>query len=170
MSRIKFVSVFVLLALLLSVVPDVALAQEPNEPDGDEQAPVCIDMPEAQISGEKPGSACRVPIVPSGKFADPNVESIGPLAVYRSGWTYQWASESDSDLLEDRIKVEGYLYWEVGGSWHYDDQCTDDNYWSHHAACRTYGQGHLRQRGYHYFRKSGYYDQSFWSLYEWTTN
>ncbi|MEA3309742.1 MAG: hypothetical protein U9Q70_09565 [Chloroflexota bacterium] len=132
MRKGKFISLFVLLALLVSVVPGAVLGQEP---DGDEQAPLCIDMPEAQISGEKPGSACRVPIVPLNKFADSSVGSIGALAVYRSGWTYKWTSESDSDLLEDRIKVEGYLYWEVGGSWYYDDQCTDDNNWSHHAAC-----------------------------------
>jgi hypothetical protein len=132
-------------------------------------------MPDAQIPvpGKKPGSACRVPVVQLGVFADPKIESVGVLTLYRSGWTNKWTSESDSDLTEDFIKVEGYLYWWVGGGWSLEDDCEDPNTNSSHAACRTYGGGGgspstLKQDGYHYFHTDGYQDDSFQTQDTWT--
>jgi len=51
-------------------------------PDGGRNALACSDMPEFQISGQKAGSACRVPVVVIG-------EGIRLLnGLYRSGWTH----------------------------------------------------------------------------------
>ena len=162
MRKVKFFSVFVLLVLFAAMgAPRVTLAQGP---DDDEQVPMCLDMPDAQIPGKEPGSACRVPIMPAINPADASAE-LKPLSLYRSGWTHRWTSESDSDLVEDLIKVEGYLYfkskWE--DDWLFEPPaCEDPNEYSYHAACRTFGGGPInKQDGYHYFRKSGYQDDSF---------
>ena len=54
-------------------------------------------------------------------------------------------ASSDSDLVEDEIKVEGYLYWWVNDGWSYDDQCDDSNLTSSRAVCRTYGGGNTNK-------------------------
>jgi hypothetical protein len=105
--------------------------------------------------------------------ADASAE-LKPLTLYRSGWTHKWTSESDSDLVEDSIKVEGYLYWKNNSEddWIFEPPpCEDPNTQSYHAACRTFGGGSInKQNGYHYFRKSGYPDQSFQTQDGWTTD
>jgi hypothetical protein len=122
-------------------------------------------MKGAQIAGTEPGSACRVPVIALGKRSQPL------RALYRRGWTHYYTSESDSDLTEDMIKVEAYLYWVLS----YDlleDQCEDTNNWSSHAACRTYGAtgsgSRMKQVGHHYFQTSGYVDSQLESSHEWT--
>jgi hypothetical protein len=126
-------------------------------------------MPEAQISGHDPGSACRVPMVAlSGLQTNAALSSV-----YRSGWTNTHTSESDSDLSEDTIKVTGYYYWKYnqGDSWILGDDspCEDLRYNQSHAACRTYGStgNYHKQDGYHYFHTSGYTDDSFQTTDTW---
>ncbi len=180
MKWFKLFGILALLMLTLSLSASAVLAQGPEPyptpppPPGRSDLanmPRCIEMADAQIPGEKPGTTCRVPVVRlranSPKGMTPQI-----VDVYRSGWTNQWTSESDSDMIEDEIKVEGYLYWWVG-YWSFEDYCVRDNQWSSHAACRTYGSGGgsgstLHQDGYHYFRKSGYQDQSFQTGHTWT--
>lgn len=160
MYRVKFVSIFLLSALLLSVAP-AALAQGP---DDSKQPPMCSDMPDAQIPGKKPGSACRVPVVVIGGGLQPLI------ILYRSGWTHCFSSESDSDLVEDQIKAQGWLYYKLEDTWYYDDDCEDLRTWSSHAGCRTYGGvwDHFKQDGYHYFHTAGYSDDSFQTRDEWS--
>ena len=177
----KWISVLlavILLTLVVDVMPSgslVALAETPPVPNAVSpnslSAPRCIDMPDAQMWGREPGTGCRVRIVPLLNRHDGKQGGILPLGtgLYRRGWTNKWTSESDSDLLEDRIKVEGYLYWANNGL--LLDNCADDNSWASHAACRTYGGtsgSHLRQDGYHYFHTAGFYDDSFQSSDNWT--
>ncbi len=132
--------------------------------------PQCIDMLDSQVQGHRPGTACRVLAVPqSADLTTAESEPSLLLDVYRSGWTDRFTSESDSDLIEDHIKVDGFLYWWVGGSWSFEDDCSDPRDFATHAACRTYGSGSPHaQNGYHYFSKSGYGDQSFQTRDEWT--
>lgn len=128
--------------------------------------PKCSDMPEAQIAGMKPGQGCRVHAVPSAKMG---LSASG--GVYRSGWTNQSTSESDSDLAEDIINVDAYKYiqWIAGGSWQLDDTCDDHNTNTSHAACFTLGGGGVaeKQDGYHYFQTSGYQNDNFSSSDTW---
>ena len=133
--------------IMLLMASGNAFADGDGEPSL-EDYPACINMKAYQILGRDPGSACKVPVTLKNGAAS--------RTIYRSGWTHQYTSESDSDLVEDRIKVDGYLYW-WAGYWSLDDHCQDDNYWASHAACRTYGGGASnKQNGYHYFTKSGY--------------
>ena len=158
----KSISITLLVLIVVLGAFGIVSAQGPDEPDRDKnQAPWCSDMPDAQVPGKKPGSACRVPIVPASMSFD--TISKPPRSLYRSGWTHQFTSESDSDLVEDTIKVEAFLYWGT----QLDDQCDDENHWSSHAACRTYGQSADHQYGYHYFHKTGYPDQDFWTSDYW---
>ena len=125
-----------------------------------EDYPACSSMKAFQIAGRYPGSACKIPVT--------SKNGAGSRTIYRSGWTHHYTSESDSDLVEDQIKVDGYLYWWVG-YWSLDDHCQDNNSWSSHAACRTYGGGSQnKQNGYHYFHKSGYTDTSFMTTDFWS--
>jgi len=165
MREIKLVSAFVLLVLLLNIASGMALAQGPGHI---KEPPRCSDMPDAQIPGTKPGSACRVPVAVAGK---------GMLTldtVYRSGWTHTYSSESDSDLVEDSIKVEAWLYWVHGeDNRSIEDDCEDPRTYSSHAGCRTFGSGGgsgstMQQDGYHYFHKSGYVDENFQTQDTWT--
>ncbi len=181
--NIKRVLVYVVFALLSTpMAPALASAGPPpppypsdpfSKPSVPEEVPQCIAMPNAQIPGEKPGSACQVPIMVTSPSTAAPSNSMVPMALYRRGWTDRWTSESDSDLIEDRIKVEGYLYLWVsgGGYWALEDNCEDDNNFSSHAACRTYGGGSgssLKQDGYHYFHTSGYVDDHFQTQDRWT--
>jgi len=145
-------------------LPQQALAQEPSVDLSDYVS--CADMPDAQIPGESAGSACRVLAVP---FGDVDGGFADGVLVYRSGWTHRWTSESDSDLVEDQINVDAFLYW---GSL-LEDTCTDHRTTTSHAACRTYGSGGgpgstMSQHGYHFFHKSGYQDNSFETGDSWT--
>lgn len=152
MRRIRVLSVVFVLLFSLASLTLPAYADDDFKGD---KPPSCKDMPDAQIPGQPAGSACRVPIVSRQGDA-------APTTLYRSGWTNTYTSESDSDLTENQIKVEGYLYWYVGGQWYFDDSCVDDNTWASHAACRTYGGGsENRQDGYHYFHTTGYGDSEF---------
>jgi hypothetical protein len=163
MEKIKYVSLFVILALLLSLMPSAAMADGPEDRG---RLSVCSSMPEAQIPGTTPGSACRVPVVAVGKGPQPL------RSLYRSGWTNRNTSESDSDLTENRIKVEAWLYYWFSSQWNHEDDCVDQNYWSSHAACSTTGSvvwDDWRQDGYHYFHKTGYVDDNFQTRDEWTT-
>jgi hypothetical protein len=107
-------------------------------------------------------------------LADPKSGSVGPLSLYRRGWTNQWTSESDSDLVEDFIKVEGFLYWVISeDNRQLEDDCADPRSYSSHASCRTYGGGGgsgstLQQDGYHYFQTDGYVDDNFGTQDTWT--
>ncbi len=151
--------VSILLAVLL-ITWGNAFADGDSEPNL-EDYPACSDMKAFQIAGRDIGSACKVPVTLKNGAAT--------LTVYRSGWTHHYTSESDSDLVEDRIKVDGYLYWWVG-YWSLDDHCQDDNSWSSHAACRTYGgSSQNKQNGYHYFQKSGYQNTSFMTTDSWSS-
>lgn len=135
-----------------------------------EQALWCSNMPDAQIAGRQPGSACSIPIV----AIDPSSGELGVLSsLYRRGSTYRWTSQSDSDLTEDVINVTGYLYWKVGGSWQHEYTCDDPRTKSQRAVCRTYGGGGsgsiMKSEGFHYFRTTGYVIDSFWSAHiNWT--
>ncbi len=129
-------------------------------------------MPEAQIPGVTPGSACRVPVVRGpGLPAGPNIDSVGLLTLYRSGWTHQWASESDSDLVEDWMKVEGWLYQIIGGNEYYEMKCEDAGTHTSHRACRNTGTpGQWHQNGRHYFHTAGYVDDYFQTDDYWTAS
>lgn len=131
----------------------------------------CSNMPDAQIAGRQPGSACSIPIV----AIDLSSGELGVLSsLYRRGSTYRWTSQSDSDLTEDDIRVTGYLYWKVGGSWLFEDSCYDPKTQSQRAVCRTYGPGGsgqtMKSEGFHYFHTTGYVDASFWTSHiNWTS-
>lgn len=161
MKRNRCISLWVALALLLSIMSTATPAWA-DGPENGEDAPACSDMPGAQIPGKKTGSACRVAVTAIDKGL--------LLLAYRSGCTHRVTSESDSDLVEDLIKVEGYLYYWLSGQWQYDDQCGDQHSTSSHAACRTYNVGfdHWKQDGYHYFHKAGFQDTWFSTRDEWT--
>ncbi|MCZ2154248.1 MAG: hypothetical protein LC114_10195 [Bryobacterales bacterium] len=162
MNRIAtFLSIlFVMLAL---TVPEMVFAV--GSDDIDPLIPSCINMVDAQIPGEVPGSACQVFIALENQAG---TEMLG--SIYRSGWTSYYTSESDSDLTEDHIKVQAYLYWWLNDHWSLLDSCVEDNYWASHAACRTYGgASQQRQKGYHYFQKAGYQDESFSTQHTWSS-
>jgi hypothetical protein len=132
-------------------------------------APKCIDMKDAQVPGLPQGSACRVRIQPiSGAAA-----TYSATTFYRSGWTHQFSSESDSDLTEDSIRVEGYLYHIVNGTLYFDPPaCIDSKQGSMHAACRTYGGSGSYERlqnGHHYFYTAGYGSDNFSTQDHWTS-
>jgi hypothetical protein len=133
-----------------------------DPPDGDklhQQLPGCASMPDAQVPGTIPGSACRVKIVaPVGISMPSSVDEY-----YRSGSTHHNTSDSGSDLAEDQIKVEGFLYYLLSGTYYYDDQCSDNHYDSSHASCSTIpiGFSQWRQNGYHYFWNSVYGNDNF---------
>ena len=153
------ITVAVLLALLSSLEPVAAQTLGPQ--DEKDHAPRCSNMLESQVTGSQPGSACRVPVI----MIAPSADDLGVFSsLSRRGSTYRWTSQSESDLVEDEIKVEGYLYWWVNDGWSYDDQCDDSNLTSSRAVCRTYGGGNTnKSEGFHYFHTSGYVDDSFWS-------
>ncbi len=159
-GKVKWLSMLVVLSLFstLAFASETVLAEGPS---ASVEVPQCRNMPDAQIPGKPAGSACRVPVWPLDQVVG---LEITPLTLYRSGWTHRWTSESDSDLVEELIKVEGYLYWWAGGQWNFEDDCEDSNTYSSHAACRTYSpgvSGTLRQDGYHYFHTQGYQDDWF---------
>jgi hypothetical protein len=157
------VPVSILVVILALAVPGFVSASGPD--DADPTIPVCSNMESAQIPGAVTGSACRVPVTSLERAGDEMLESI-----YRSGWTHYYTSESDSDLVEDQIKVTAFLYWWVNNHWSLDDSCEDPRTWASHAACRTYGGGSLnRQDGYHYFHKAGYQDDNFSTQYMWSS-
>jgi hypothetical protein len=136
-----------------------------------EQALWCSNMPDAQIAGRQPGSACSVPIVAIDSFSG-GLGVLSPL--YRRGSTHHWTSQSDSDLTENVINVTGYLYWKVDGSWQHEFTCDDPRNNSQRAVCRTYGPGGsgqtMKSEGFHYFHTTGYVDDAFWSAHiNWTS-
>ncbi len=128
-----------------------------------EQDMWCSNMPDAQIAGRQPGSACSIPLV----AINPSSGEFGVVSLYRRGSTYQWTSQSDSDLTENDIRVTGYLYWKVGGAWQHEDTCYDPKTQSQRAVCRTYGPGGsgqtMKSEGFHYFHTTGYVDDAFWT-------
>jgi len=161
---------FVILGLLgiaILVSPSTLQADSSFGGAGVEGMSSCTDMPEVQIQGYTQGAACRVPVR--------SVAGEGTLApmleLYRSGWTNRVASESDSDLVEDKIKVEGFLYWVISGEDFYETWCEDPRTWSTHASCRTStsGSGSWHQNGRHYFQTAGYVDDNFQTDDYWTS-
>jgi hypothetical protein len=176
MSRIKVLitSVVALTIAWTCVNGRIALANSHHlaqayPPDGDkvhQQLPSCANMPDAQIPGTVPGSACRVKIAaPVGISMPSSMDTF-----YRSGSTHHNTSRSDSDLTEDRIKVEGFLYYLLSGTYYYDTQCLDDKTTSMTAVCATVGGvfHQLRQDGNHYFWNSVYGNDSFRTQDTWT--
>lgn len=158
MKRILLLLVFSIAALLL-FVGNVSANMHEVSPEF-LSYPKCVNMQEAQIAGMKAGQGCRVCVASITKTG-----LSSNIFVYRSGWTHTATSESDSDLAEDQINVDGFKYirWVAGGSWQLDDSCDDHRTNTSHAACRTFGSGGVaeKQDGYHYFHKSGYGDTNF---------
>lgn len=156
-----------LISITLLVPGSAVVAEDPFDGVGTEEMPTCLGMPDAQVEGYPAGAACRVPARLTAEG-----EGLGVLRdVYRSGWTSLVTSESDSDLVEDMIKVQGWLYWIVGGSECFDDSCVDTQYISTHAACRTStsGSGDWHQNGRHYFHTDGFGDDDFQTDDYWTS-
>jgi hypothetical protein len=161
MGRYRFrllVMALGLVAALFLLPPQVTLASDAVQ----RSAPNCHEMPHYQIPSRSSGSGCRIPVEVL------NVDDRGYTQVYRSGWTYMSTSESDSDFIENLIRVTGYAYYRSGGNQSLMAMCTDPQYNATHAACNTFpGNTANYQKGYHFFRKSGYADQSFWTEYSW---
>jgi len=174
MRKVKFVSMFVLLALLLSAVPGVVLADEPP-PDEPLPGAVLADEPvlgppEGYPADEPwPGAVVHQEAVqPLDGRAQSSSAGMRPMATYRSGWTdgwYDWiypitirhigSHNSGSDLVEDQINVDGFMkithYW--------DDSCS--RHISGTAAhCRTEVTAnfyyHFYVESHHSFHKAGY--------------
>lgn len=146
-------------------LPMPALAQGPaNKPS----FLWCADLPQAQTPGKQFGSACQVGAMRLASQQGAGTEADA-MSSDRRGETFQNASESDSDLIEDQIKVDGFLYIQSGGNWYYDTQCGDAKQWATHAACRnSYSwNGWKRQDGDHYFSKAGWQDTHLGTRYEW---
>ena len=154
MVQQALVSFLVMVALLAT--PTLALADSPDAvlPD----VPKCSDMPEAQVPGLPVGSACRVPVQPlPGTIPD----SLRGVDLYRSGWTTHHTSESDSDLVEDRIGVWAYL-WINGTEILIDDGLDLHDYATHAAWTTSGGSGYVvRQNAWHRVWKAGYQDAAF---------
>lgn len=162
MRRIKFLAPLVVLMLLSFGFPGTSLAADPPPPPLQHpDVPRCVDMPAAQIPGTKPGSACQLSVV---------IHSGGMgivLSYGRTGDTVMFTTRSDSDIIEDEIKADAYLYawypslqlWQLVGP-----PCSDPQTNSSHAACRTYWYGgtgiNLAQEGYHYWINSTYGNES----------
>ncbi len=162
--------VLVLIAVVLVLgVPGIVLATNPPPPPAPSHpdVPRCADMPEAQISGTKPGTACRVSVA---RLADS--PGMAPEAYGRWGDTSSYTSRSGSSLIENQIKVEAnlWMWWPNSQLWLLEDSCEQTHTYSSNAACRTYGgtSGYwLYQEGYHYFINGTYGNESFQTDDEW---
>ena len=173
MRRIKLLQMWVFMTLVVILalgISKIALAGDspPPPPSQHPDMPQCIDMPNAQVPGTKPGTACRIPVTvqaDSGNV-DSKVDSIGILLSYgRTGSTSHYNSTTNSGLIENEIKVEGYLWmrWPNVQRWYIEDTCEQSHTNSSSAACRTYGgtSGYqLGQQGYHYWINSTYGNDS----------
>lgn len=161
MRPIKFLAPFVVLMLLLIGFPATSLAADPPPPPLQHPGvPRCIDMPAAQIPGTKPGSACQLSVMV-------NSGGMGIALSYgRSGSTVMFTTTSDSGIIEDEIKADGYLsaWYPMPEVWQLEDSCSDPKPLAKHAACRTYWYGgsgtNLAQDGYHYWINSTYGNES----------
>ncbi len=158
---------FGLFGIVILASPFALQADGSFSGSGAEDMPLCINMPEAQIPGHRQGAACRVPVrsvAGEGTFAP-------MLTLYRSGRTDRTTSESDSDIAEDYINVEGYLYWyDSSMVRHYWDDCDKPEQYSTHTVCTNTsgGGGTWEQDGDHYFRTAGYVDDHFETRDRWT--
>lgn len=192
MRKIKFLSVFVLLAMLFSATTGTVLADDPapNGPPPDIVERQAIEpIPGAELAdepvlGPPPGYRAdepstgavvhRVEVRPlDGQVQSLNSE-MRPMATYRSGWTDGWhdwiypitirhvgSHNSDSDLDEDQIGVDGFM--RIGGpSW--DDSC-DRHISGTSAHCRTEVTANFFYSFYveshHSFHTAGYPDTYF---------
>jgi hypothetical protein len=179
MRKVKFVSVFVLLALLLSAVPGVVLADEPP-PDEPLPGAVLADEPVLgppvgyRVDEPSPGAVVhREAVQPLGGRIQSLGDGVRPMTTYRSGWTNAWhewhwplnwghvgSHNSDSDLVEDEIWVDGFM--KIKSYW--DDSCKRHTSGTS-AHCRTELTYHLVYNFYveshHTFHKAGYPDTYF---------
>ena len=160
MRKVKFLAMWLLVVLALSI-PSIALADNPPPlpPSRHPDVPQCIDMPSAQVPGTKPGTACQLPVASLSADLSP------ALSYGRSGSTNRYTSRTDSGLIENQTKVEGYLlYWAYWIElWQLDDTCEQQHLDSSHALCSTSGGPsglQLGQQGYHYWINSIYGNDS----------
>ena len=184
MRKVKFVSVFVLLALLLSAVPGVVMADEPP-PDEPLPGTVLADEPLPgppvgyRVDEPSPGAVVhREAVQPLGG----RIRSLGsggrPMPTYRSGWTdgwYDWfypyfwhvgSHTSDSDLYEDSIRVDGLSKLQGSSGWR--TSCADPTHGikpGTTAHCNTRFEAYFAYKFYveshHAFHKAGYPDTYF---------
>ena len=169
MRKIKFLSMLLLGVLVLSI-PGIALADNPPPlpPSQHPDVPQCLDMPSAQVPGTKPGTACQVPVAvqTTGDNANSKGDSLSILLSYgRVGSTSRYTGRTISGLIENEIKVEGYLWmwWPDIQLWQIEDTCEQPHTNSSSATCRTYGGSsgyQLGQQGYHYWINSTYGNDS----------
>jgi len=180
MRKWKVVSISVLLTLLMNVIPGVALADDPS-PDKVLPGTVLADEPvigpATGYSIDEPGPNAVVHKEAVQPLDDNTLQSLSPgnsiAAIYRSGWTDGWhdwiypltirhvgSHNSDSDLNEDQIKVDGFM--RMTSSW--SDSCKRHTSGTS-AHCRTEVTANLFYSFYveshHSFHKSGYPDTYF---------
>lgn len=158
----------VLLGLLLTAGTPMVLADEP-EPGAAPSDERGLGAPEGYPSDDPwPGAVVHQEAV------RPLDRAMAPLAVYRSGWTdgwYDWhwplfslvgSHDSDSDLVEDQIFVDGFMDVKIVGKW--SDSCFHHTTGTH-AHCNTLKKYYLKYSFYveshHFFHKEGYGDQYF---------
>ncbi len=124
----------------------------------------CVDNPQYQVAGSKPGSYCALPVIGIGV--------TNRSSNYRYGRTKEVGSESRSTMIEDYIKVTAVRYKEPNAI--YQNGCQHDDTNGDFVACGTNGANPVQsgntysQDGSHIFQTAGYVDSNLHTGDTWT--